>query len=183
MISPDGEWFLLGDIGIFPSHPYPSDFGDKVSMIRGNHDAPDLCRKHKNYLGDFGYLANKGIYFISGAWSVDYKQRIPGISWWPDEELSYEQFDTIFKEIPIYKPRIILSHDCPSGIKAELFGFDKFYRSKTCQALDRVFELYQPELWIFGHIHRGKQRKINGTHFVCLQELECCEIPDIKWES
>lgn len=172
----------LGDFGLgFPGRPGPAKWNLDHRFIRGNHDSPNACREHPNYLGDFGYLPAQDMYYISGAWSIDYKTRIMGVSIWPDEELSYEELDKIIKEIPEKKPRVIISHDCPDCIRGQLFGFDRFFPTKTGKAFDVVFERWQPTWWIFGHYHRGKQTKINGTHFICLQELECCEIPDIKW--
>jgi hypothetical protein len=174
----------LGDQAYgFPQVKWPDKWDLSHRWLFGNHDNPDLSIQHPNCLGKFGFLKEQDIYFISGAWSIDQKQRIAGLDWWANEELTYEDFDTIFREVKEYKPRIIIAHDFPSSVRGELFGFDKFFETKTGQALSRVFELHQPQYYLGGHYHRGKQAKINGTHFVCLQELECCEIPDIKWQK
>ena len=173
----------LGDFGngsILKEYPPP--WNDQHKFLRGNHDVPKVCREHPNYLGDYGYLEVQDMYYISGAWSIDHKQRIMGLSVWEDEELTYVELQKVIQEVQETKPRIIVSHDCPSSIRGELFGFDRFYDTKTGAAFSSIFEAYQPTWWLFGHYHRGKQAKIKGTHFVCLQELECCEIPDIKWQ-
>lgn len=172
----------LGDFGLgFPNKEDPKEWNLNHKFIRGNHDNPRICREHPNYLGDYGYLLEQDMYYISGAWSIDASARVEGLNIWKDEELRYDELSKVVEEVKETKPRIIVSHDCPSSIRGELFGFDRFYDTKTGQAFTSIFDSYQPTWWIFGHYHRGKQKRINGTHFVCLQELECCEIPDIKW--
>jgi hypothetical protein len=176
--NPNQIVYQLGDFGIgFPNHPTPKDFGPNFRYFVGNHDNRKEAKKHVNCIDDFGYVAEHDLYFISGAWSIDYQQRIIGVNLWEDEELGYEQFDQIFQEVSDIKPRIILSHDCPSIVRKEMFGFDRFYETKTGKALNRLFELHQPTYWCFGHYHRGAQNTVNGTHFVCLQELEWCKVP------
>jgi hypothetical protein len=36
-------------------------------FLRGNHDDPKLCGKHPNYLGEYGYLPDDELFFVSGA--------------------------------------------------------------------------------------------------------------------
>jgi Icc-related predicted phosphoesterase len=38
--------------------------------------------------------------------------------------------------------------------------------------LHMMFQEHQPKLWVFGHHHQSKDVQINGTRFVCLNELE-----------
>ncbi len=172
----------VGDLGIgFPNDTWPHEWNLNHRFIRGNHDNPETCKNSPNYLGDFGFLPEQDIYYVSGAWSIDHAMRIEGIDHWKEEELSYPELYEVVKEVQQYKPKIIVSHDCPSSIRAELFGFNKFYDTKTGNALNSVFETHQPDLWIFGHYHRGRNEVIDSTRFICLQELEMFEIPDIKW--
>lgn len=174
--NPNEIVYQVGDLGIYT--PYDeNDFGNNFRFFVGNHDNRQVAREHKNCLGDYGYITEHDLYFISGAWSIDKDQRIIGYDWWPDEELTSEDFDQISKEVVEIKPRIILSHDCPSSVRKDMFGFDRFYETRTGHFLSGLFEKYQPTYWIFGHYHRGSQRFINNTHFVCLQELEWCRVP------
>jgi len=39
-----------------------------------------------------------------------------------------------------------------------------------------MFEIYQPELWVFGHFHKEFDRRIDGTRFVGLNEFQMIEI-------
>ena len=82
----------LGDFGLgFPmgtDHVDMSDIPGKHLFLRGNHDNPAVCRKDKNYVGDFGVLKGsfingrfKKLFYISGAWSIDKAYRTPGLTW------------------------------------------------------------------------------------------------------
>lgn len=135
-----------------------------------------MCNNHPNYLGDFGYLREHDIYFISGAYSVDFRQRIPGISWWSEEELSDKSFTTICKEIQEIKPATIISHDGPESIVKEIFACTRYIKNQTSTRLEKVFNIHQPKQWIFGHHHRSKQAIVNNTLFICLTELEMIKI-------
>jgi len=42
-------------------------------FIRGNHDDPKFCREHPNYLGNFGYLPDDELFFVSGAQTASWR--------------------------------------------------------------------------------------------------------------
>ena len=162
--------FQLGDMGIgfgrdhlFPAMP-------QRFFIRGNHDNPKKCKMTPGCLDDFGYLEDLGLFFISGAYSVDHVYRTEGQNWWPDEELSREQFG---KAIDLYervKPRIVISHDCPYEVLESIAG--QPFRTTTTSALSMMFAAHEPELWVFGHHHKTIQFKMDNTVFQALGELK-----------
>jgi hypothetical protein len=174
--SEDLKIIQLGDMGLgFRGVELPNlhhDFG----FIRGNHDAPDLCRMHSNYIGDFGLW--HGVFCIGGAYSIDWKWREPGKSWWPDEELSEQQLDRCLELYCQVKPRIVASHEAPQSI-GEMLLKDVGFRperwgsteSRTAKMLQRMLNHHQPEHWYFGHYHRNWAVALGGTHFQCLGEL------------
>jgi Icc-related predicted phosphoesterase len=167
----------LGDMGI-GFRPIPEDFGDNNYWIRGNHDNPELAKKHKNYLGDYGYKEINGtiIYFLAGAKTplFDRSRRTAGLDWWFDEELSFYE---LFKAIDLYKkvkPDIVLTHDCPDSIRRKIFNIKD--KTDTSLALESILEIYRPRKWIFGHWHENIEKEIDGTLFVCRRELGTYEI-------
>ncbi len=171
----------VGDMGLgFPGFEKtdPHNFGEKNFFIRGNHDNPDICRKHQNYLGDWGNreIDNKKLFIVSGAWSIDKNSRIPGVSWWDEEELSYYTF--MNDVIPTYaktKPEIVVSHDCPSIMRSCLMSHHSLLetsKSVTVAALDEMFNIWCPKLWVYGHHHVGLKKQMSKTLFVSLGELE-----------
>ena len=161
-------------------------------FIRGNHDDPAMCKKHPNYIGDWGFIKEPSIFYVGGGFSIDWESREPGFSWWEDEELSVEEMFIALETYKVNKPRIVVSHECPLGVKIDFVTNTwKFsINSRTEKLLQNMFEVHQPEYWIFGHHHKRKELDKNGTHFVCLDELtdgkinDCIyEIKDLTWKG
>ena len=146
----------------------------RARFIRGNHDNPEVCRNHPNWIKD-GTVEN-GIMYIGGAYSIDRAYRKEGVSWWPDEEIAYGDWDAIIDTVQAAKPRIIVTHDCPESIIPVLFPRAFPIKSRTQQALDVVFALHKPVLFIFGHWHYDRDKIINGTRFICLNELHYIDV-------
>lgn len=177
----------LGDMGC-GFKPVP-DFGEHHKFIRGNHDDPAVARAHKSYLGDYGYLSDADIFYVGGANSIDKQWRVPGVSWWPDEELSTVELNAAQQLYLDSKPSTVISHECPSAVNQRMLssltigGLDGYFAAKTalvtsrtCQALQQMFELHQPKLWVFGHYHIDRTLEIGGTTFRCLAELSTMEL-------
>lgn len=175
----------LGDMGVgFSGTPVPR-FAEKDKFIRGNHDSPSHARSHPNYLGDYGYLPKYGIFYLGGAYSIDYEIRQYWMNsgsspcWWSDEELPMDQLSIAMSLYLSAKPRIVVSHEAPSiagvfllhAMMARLYKMD-CTKSRTAQMLQRMFEAHQPDLWVFGHYHFSKDFKLDNTRFLCLNELE-----------
>lgn len=165
----------VGDFGLgFRKSPV---IGPEHRFIRGNHDDPTLCKEHPNWIEDVS--VRDGVYFLGGGLSIDRQLRVEGVSWWADEELSINQlFDAIdgFKAI---SPSVVVTHDCPETV-ADVIGKHRGYKldfpSRTCRTLDSMFHLHQPKLWIFGHWHVSLDQVVNGTRFICLNELQTIDI-------
>lgn len=135
-------------------------------FIKGNHDNYNLHSSHD--LGDYGVWQN--VFFIRGANSIDKNMRIDGISWWADEELSYQELKDCISMYETVKPDIVVSHDCPHTTANQVFGITE--SSRTRQALDIMWGIHQPKIWCFGHHHRSINTVIGHTRFICLAELE-----------
>lgn len=183
-LDPSQRSIQIGDMGLgfagvgLPAPGQPPFEGDH-QFFRGNHDSPDKCRAHKNYLGDYGYEAASGIFYVAGAFSIDRAYRIEGISWWADEELSYTELG---KAIDLYlqvKPRFVLSHEAPAKAGTVLLStlLGPYFmakggcvNSRTAQALEAMLSFHAPEKWIFGHYHIDKHFHVPGydTEFICL---------------
>jgi predicted phosphodiesterase len=173
----DGPSIQLGDM----AHGFPNTFLPELpsqhKFIRGNHDNPELCKTHPNYLGEFGYIEEWDIFYLGGGWSTDWDSRIPGVSWWYDEELSMRQCYEALKLYEVSKPRIVLSHDCPEIAKISmliyLYGKHAYNQpSRTNQLLQAMFELHNPSYWCFGHFHHTRKFIIHKTAFQCLGKAQ-----------
>jgi predicted phosphodiesterase len=193
-LYPEETVIQVGDLGLgFPKSQSP-DLPEQASFIRGNHDAPAVCRAHPNYMGDYGVVEIEGhkIFYLGGAWSIDRHLRIEGVSWWPDEELSIPELNNAFDLYLETKPEIMITHDGPSHattwiLNRFVLNSQSAYReqspipTRTGQALSAMFEAYQPKLWAFGHWHASWIKKIKGTVFMCLNELEFQRFDDINF--
>ena len=150
-------------------------------FIRGNHDDPAMCKTMPGYIEDG--TVEGDVMFIGGAWSIDHEWRTPGLDWWPDEELSYSELDKLVTKYGQAKPRVMITHDCPTSVAWEMFlskglglGDNKQIKTRTGEAFQAMFEIHQPELWVYGHWHNTRKTNINGTEFQCLGELDYVDV-------
>jgi len=162
----------IGDMGF--NYDFPWSLNHR--FFGGNHDNYDKYYDSFHGMCDFGpvFLDDKYGFFIRGALSIDQHVRTIGIDWWEQEQLSIYELEKCCREYLEAKPKIVLSHDCP------LFLYDNWYKdklvSRTAQALECMFQMHKPELWIFGHHHRSWNKTIDGCEFRCINELEVVEI-------
>ena len=150
-------------------------------FIRGNHDDPAMCKTMPGYIPD-GTIEGDVMY-IGGAWSIDRAMRTEGKDWWPDEELSMQELETLIDVYRATKPRIMFTHDCPEQISYDMFvsrgtvmAGKKQFKTRTAQALQSMWEYHQPEFHFFGHWHETRELTLNGTRFVCLGEHDYVDI-------
>jgi Icc-related predicted phosphoesterase len=145
--------------------------------IRGNHDNPAACKAHKFCIDDATYEPDTDIFLMGGAFSIDRNIRTEGYDWWADEELSYSDLYTAVDTYEATKPRIVITHDCPKDAIGNMFPwYLKVLPNRTCQALNSMFAIHQPNVHIFGHWHHHVDMVINGTRFICLAELQTLTI-------
>ena len=185
----DGPTIQIGDFGIgFGQSPYWYTSVDAHQndgthrFIRGNHDDPELCKTMNGYIPD-GRVEGHTM-FLGGAWSIDnpdappgWYKRTAGVDWWEGEECSAAELDTFLDVYATVKPRVMITHDCPTDASHEMFfrtGLVKGleYPNRTASALQRMWSLHQPEYWFFGHWHHTKHIKLGNTHFQCIGELD-----------
>lgn len=183
----DTPTIQVGDLGVGFNFNLLDDVkeaqkSDNHRFIRGNHDDPHAVRDLPGFIEDGTVEDN--MMFIGGAWSIDYQRRTPGVNWWPDEECNQIQFEKFIDTYTEVKPEIMVTHDFPREAARVMF-FDGSvpllsggiqYDTMTSGALQEMFEIHQPKLWIGGHWHFSKDIEYKGTRFVCLDELETLEV-------
>lgn len=149
-------------------------------FIRGNHDDPVMCKSMPGWIEDG--TVEGDVMYVGGAWSIDHEWRTAGVDWWPDEELSYEELEKLITKFGEVKPRVMITHDCPTSVAWDMFisKGDAFpgpqIKTRTGEAFQAMFEIHQPELWVFGHWHNTRKMEKNGTTFQCLGELDYIDI-------
>jgi hypothetical protein len=172
----------VGDFGLGFGKDYGVDdsprLGPTQRFIRGNHDNPEMCYAHPNYIGDIAVEGS--MFFMSGAFSIDRYRRTVGRDWWDNEELSYQSLMTAIDIFEQVKPRIVVTHDCPETVARVIFKNREARPSATARALDTMFQLHKPDLWVFGHWHTNIRQVVLGTRFVCVANGDALDM-DISW--
>jgi len=174
----------LGDLG-FRYDLLTKLSSDSHKVLGGNHDNYEkinniFVNQTSHFLGDYGLHVVPGeapIYFVRGGHSIDKEYRKIGIDWWPDEQLSYVKMVEALDAYIASKPQIVISHECPKRIIPEvstlsLWKGNPIPPSATSLMLDYMFDVYKPKYWFFGHHHKSWQATVEGTNFICLDELE-----------
>lgn len=155
--------------GSFSPNPPFDAMNPGHEFIRGNHDNPHVCKQQKLWIPDGTVRGD--MMLIGGAWSIDRVYRQSGYNWWPEEELTDKELMELVDKYEHFKPRIMVTHDCPVSIYSHIHSHH-IQTTRTNGALERMFELHQPEYWIFGHHHTSLRQTVKGTKFICLNELE-----------
>lgn len=167
-----GFYYRRGDdLVAYANPPYDAMVNGGHRFERGNHDNPHVCQRHSQWIPD-GTVEND-VMFVGGAVSIDKDMRTEGLDYWPEEELSYEELQRIIDIYLVAKPRIMLTHECPESVAPAYpmhYAKDQF-PSRTRQAFQVMFEMHQPQYWVHGHWHIRMFHEVNGTQFMCLEEL------------
>jgi hypothetical protein len=148
-------------------------------FVPGNHENYHNLPPHA-FQADWGQVSMGVLDFvyIRGAYSVDKMYRIEGRNWWPEEEMTWASGHQLVEAIAMLQPKYILSHDCPTvcleaGVTTNEW---KIRPSHTSQILQAVWEVWQPDHWIFGHHHHDWIERLGKTRFVCLNSLSSLDI-------
>ncbi len=160
----------------------------KHTFFGGNHDNYDVIASSPHNLGDYGETSVGGVdfFFCRGGFSIDKKYRVTNEqmsghkTWWQEEQLSYADGMMALKLYEKTKPSLMITHTCPTVIAGLIgnpqvlanFGYDPAtFNTMTQRLLQAMFEAHQPKVWVFGHFHRNWEQTVNGTKFICIDEL------------
>ena len=155
-------------------------------FIRGNHDNPAECAEAAGWIPDGHFEEEHGIMYVGGAWSIDWQCRTPGVSWWPDEELTQEQFAKVYDDYVKRKPRVMVTHDAPNSAILSCFEFPNYFGdftpTRTSDAFETMLAAHEPDMWIFGHWHIDRDTRVGDTRFICLAELSAADVDPVSLE-
>jgi len=159
----------------------------KIYFIPGNHENWDMFEEkvgrygkdpievEKNIfmcpIGSTLEINNQIILFVGGADSIDKHYRVPKVSWWEQEILTFKDYEYI--EQNIKKVDIVISHTCPAYFNVGMQYYDKL-QDPTRKVLNLICQKYEPRIWMFGHWHLYKKGKYKetGTKWICLNMIE-----------
>lgn len=160
----------LGDLGDSRTYEMTMGCNDNFYLVAGNHEEyPALHRYVPHYLGDFGTLPfAENVFFVRGAYSVDWMDRTPGFDWFCEEEIGFAKAEEVLQLYSQLKPEIVLSHDCPYYMAHKLLQGKSIKDNHTSRVLTEMFKIHQPKRWYHGHHHRRLEWFYNPTTFYSL---------------
>ncbi len=103
--------------------------------------------------GNVFEIDNKTLFAFGGAASHDRAWRKEGISWWPQEMPSEDEFTQAETALAEHGNKIdyIVTHCAPSLVQARLsFGYE---RDRLTEFLEYLRETVSFTAWCFGHYH------------------------------
>ena len=115
-------------------------------------------------------INGKKILTISGAHSVDIADRLPGISWWKQEDITYAEQEYCLDQTDENKVvDYVLTHTCPQRIMHEFvfgYNFDEKINCVTAKFLDEIDNRVEFKEWHFGHFHTDDEYD-DGDKYFC----------------
>lgn len=170
----------------------------------GNHDNYSLINSCPYNIGDYGIwdVPDVGrVFYVRGGFSLDWRDRCevtkhyvsdgmnfykPRNIWRDKEELSWEECDQAieFYEKLDPKPDFVISHECPLFFVdrvtnpqfARNYGYSEIIKTRTNQMLERMYNIYQPKYWFFGHYHFNYSEQVDNTLFICIPKMGAIDI-------
>jgi predicted phosphodiesterase len=170
----------------------------KHKFLGGNHEDYNKYHKQPHSLGNWGLVNDEislpfdnKVFFVRGGFSPNVHSLIDEYiltgkqKWFFDEELTDTVLDNAIYNYSVVLPDIVLSHECPTIVKKTFSDYQFIYQklgwsskhcSRTEKALQCMFNIHKPKLWLFGHWHRSYDMVIDGTRFICLDKLQYKDI-------
>jgi Icc-related predicted phosphoesterase len=166
----------------------------KMRWCCGNHEDHDYLQKieyaESNIAPNITYQPRGSTYtdedgtrfvFCGGAPSIDRRARVPGLSWWPEEEISEREYNKAWNaQGPFH---VLVTHDAPDlppGFH-KIADDERFERAaaRSQYMIKSLIEKHTPIVHFHGHFHKKYTVKHkNGTvteglaaHYQPLHEL------------
>lgn len=149
-----------------------------IHWVDGNHECHDKIdvgdlnpRLNYQHRGSVTDLDGRAVMFFGGAHSIDRNQRIPHVSWWPQENITQAQLDAALA----YEGDIdiMITHDRPDN-----FPWPDFLKGDMKEgrwnrlALQQLWEKFRPRFLFHGHHHWGYDIEHEGTRIISCPIIE-----------
>ncbi len=138
--------------------------GGKVHYITGN-----IIHLMRGQVFDIGGIK---IFTFGGAYSIDKDSRTPGVSWFPEEIPSEEEYEEGLASLVKHNFSVdyILSHTAPSEVAAYMgYGELSDGEVQLRKYLQRIADAAEFKAWYFGHFHEDTE--VEDTFFCLFDEM------------
>ena len=147
--------------------------GIPVHWVDGNHENfgkleeyggsgnPDVIHQPR---GSVLEVEGVRVMFFGGAFSIDHKYRVPGVSIWPQETIKRQEIELALKQKGPFDA--LFTHDRPDQFPCPFSGDnpEKDLGGRADRvALDMLWDKYSPSFWFFGHYHDEQHGYYRGT--------------------
>lgn len=131
-------------------YPVSEWHGGKVHMIR-----PNLIHLMRGQIFD---IDGEKFFTFGGGLSIDKTRRIPYVSWWPEEEPSYNEINEALDNLEKVGNKVdyIITHAAPETImRNELCKLQPMLKMDclTEKFLNEIYQKIKFEMWFCGHYH------------------------------
>lgn len=189
------ERFLDAVAGSFAHHQM------RLLFLDGNHDAHELARAKYPADAVTGIRAIRdgviswadrgsvwdwhGVKFgaLGGATSIDKDARVEGRSWWPTEEITEVELQTLLDRAN-GSVDVLLTHDAPALVPTLPPLSDPVMRARCERSMSmvaRAVDALKPQVLLHGHLHVRYSGLIGRTRWEALASDEENHLPGHSW--
>lgn len=140
-------------------------FSELFPLERTDHNLTlNLTYQHRG--SSHTYPDGTKVVFMGGAPSIDYEWRTPGISWWPEEQITENDVN---RALSHGRADIVIMHDAaekPEGLKETSNMTFNMRAADSCMRVRRVLDVLRPALRVHGHYHVKYTKMYNATKVV-----------------
>ncbi|MCA8938566.1 MAG: metallophosphoesterase [Planctomycetes bacterium] len=179
----------VGDFGFWPQtmpRLKPEHISRPFFAIDGNHEHfPWLAQNKDKLPHGITFLERAStlevgpltIGLLGGAASIDKAMRKAGHDWFPEEEISRAEFESIRPQMAGLD--LMVSHDAPNGLRGG-YWHDIEVRPhpaslKQRHMLTQLWESASPKLWVHGHHHHAHSQMLGRTLVIGLDHVHPSE--------
>ena len=145
---------------------YPIDIwnGGKVHILED--DIIHLMR------GQYFEIEGTSFFTFGGAYSIDRDSRVEGVTWFPEEIPTEEEYDEGMNNLEKHDFQVnyILTHTGPAEVVAYM-GYGEYSEEETelRRYLQHIADHVEFQAWYFGHFHEDAE--IEDTFFCLFDEM------------
>jgi len=151
---------------LIEEYPISEWHGGNVQFIQ--EDIIHLMR------GQIYEIEGKSFFVFGGGNSIDKDWRQPGLSWWPQEMPSWEEYEDGLRNLEKVGNRVdyILTHTCPNYIAHNLVTRLLPGEEQLQKYFDDIYQTVDFDMWYFAHWHMDQTEEMCRCLWYDIVEIE-----------